>query len=138
MSMQKIVFDWGIRCFGREHMYNMQVRSIRLIEEAVELAQTFNVPKDQLHKLVDIVYSREVGKSEQELGGVLVTTAVICEALQTTMHTAMLREVRRCLSKPPEHFAERNKEKLQLGLTGSLNEVISLTDVTGHDTTGHG
>src|SRR6266702_2965551 len=77
--MQRIAFDWGVRCFGQKHMNNPAVRALRCAEEVVELAQCCRVPKDTLHKLIDTVYDRPLGQPHQEIGSVLLTTSVLCE-----------------------------------------------------------
>lgn len=117
-ALMRIVTDWGIRAFGRDHMINAQVRALRLVEEAAELAQALDVPQAQLEKLINLVYARPKGDYRQELGGVLVCLAVLCEAMGDDPDAAFEAEVRRVLAKPPEHFAKRNQEKLDLGLTG--------------------
>ena len=116
--LERIIFDWGVRCFGIEHMANPRVRAVRLVEEAVELAQSVGVEAAQLRKLVNMVYSRPPGVMYQELGGVMVTTSAFCSCVGIDAEHVLEAEVRRCLKKSPEHFAKRNQEKLQLGMTG--------------------
>lgn len=48
-------------------------RIIRTAEEVLELAQTENVTREQMHALVDQVFDKPVGDRMQELGGSLVT-----------------------------------------------------------------
>ena len=64
-----------------------------------------------------VVYSRPKGKIIQEVGGSMVTLSVLCHTLSIDLEDAFQIEVCRCLSKDPAHFAKRNEEKLQLGLT---------------------
>lgn len=117
--MARIAFEWGERCFGKEHMRDLSVRSLRLAEEAVELAQASNVDRDMMHKLVDVVYDRPHGDQHQELGGVLLTAAVMSIAMgYDDVDYVFEHELCRCLSKNPMDFAKRNQDKLQLGLTG--------------------
>lgn len=113
-----ILLDWSIRCFGKEHVFDKKVRAIRLAEEAVEYAQAREVPVEQMHLLIDTVYSRPVGEPAQELGGVFVTAVVSAIAEGRDPDTCFLEELRRVLAKSPEHFHQRNKDKLHLGLTG--------------------
>jgi hypothetical protein len=119
MRMQLLCYDWGIRCFGKDHMQNRAVRALRLVEEAVEAAQVCNTPKEQLHQLIDVVYSRPHGTLRQELGGVLVTTGVLAvAAIGESLDQLLFDELQRCLSKDPAHFTQRNEDKIQLGLSG--------------------
>lgn len=116
-TLTNIAVDWGKRCFGNTHMTDRGIRALRFAEEAIELAQACDVPQEQIAKLVGIVYSRPRGQYFQEIGGSMVTLAVLCDLLGIGIEEAFEAEVRRCLSKTPEHFATRNKEKLDLGLT---------------------
>ncbi len=114
--MQHLVWDWGVQCFGLHHMRNNSIRALRLAEEAVELAQCLKVPQATMHKLIDTVYSRPEGNVAQELGGVLVTTSVLIELFGLNVDKVFEMELKRCLSKSPEHFAKRNQDKIDLGL----------------------
>lgn len=120
-TLTQIAWEWGLRCFGKEHMSNKPMRALRLAEECIEYTQTTGLPKDQLHKVVDTVYSRPVGNPLQELGGVMVCAAVCIKNEgtllgATTLEYAFDMEVRRILAKSPEDFAKRNQEKIDMGL----------------------
>lgn len=97
-------------------MYNRAIRALRFAEEAIELAQACGVDEQTMALLVKTVYGRPVGRPLQEIGGCMVTLSVLGDALNIGLEEAFEIEVRRCLAKTPEHFAERNKEKLVLGL----------------------
>ena len=114
--ISKVIFNLGIRCFGEDHMYDKQARALRLLEEAIELCQAVEVPKDQAARCVDIVYSRPSGTIGQELGGVLVCAHAFAFGQGYDIDAIMEKEVLRCLSKNPEHFASRNEEKIKQGL----------------------
>lgn len=113
----RLVFEWGVRAFGSSHMYNRSLRALRCAEEVIELAQALRVPKEKLHELVDIVYSRPVGDPQQEVGGVLVTLYVLCTAMGMSPEDVFENELSRVLSKPAEHYTKRNQEKIDLGLS---------------------
>ena len=72
--------------------------------------------------MIDIVYGRERGDISKELGGAILTLRMLCRAiawveLQPASPEALfIREIHRVLDSPPEKFAARNKEKLDLGL----------------------
>lgn len=114
----KIAYDWGVRSFGEEHMRDAKVRALRAAEEAVEVAQSVGVPRDMLHRQVDATYDREPGTTPEEIGGALMTLAVMAYSLGHDPVELFNKELHRVLSKSPEHFAARNREKLQLGLRG--------------------
>jgi len=115
-TLTKIAVDWGNRCFGIDHMRNEQIRALRFAEEALELAQVCGVSEAKAIELIRVVFSRPVGRHLQEVGGTMVTLAVLCDTLGIDMEEAFQIEVRRCLDKDPAHFAKRNQEKIGLGL----------------------
>lgn len=113
----QIALDWALRAFGREHVYNMPIRSLRCAEEAVELCQAYNVDKATMLRLVETVYSRPPGAPNQEIGGVLMTINILCAANDYSPDGLFERELMRVLAKPVEHFTKRNQDKIDLGLT---------------------
>lgn len=113
-----IAVDWAIRCFGFAHVKDKQTRALRVVEEAIELAQATEVPKEKLLQLIEYVYARERGTLIQELGGVLMTTYLMSAGtLNEDPDSVFLRELRRVLSKSAEHFTSRNMQKVQAGFT---------------------
>lgn len=113
----QIALDWARRCFGAEHVSNVPIRCLRLTEEAVELAQAAGIPKDKMLDLVDIVYSRPKGEIAQEIGGVMMTATVLCAALGLDTDHFFEIELRRVLAKSTDHFAKRNQDKIDGGLS---------------------
>lgn len=111
-----IALDWDVRCFGRDHVFNGAVRSLRVAEEAIELVQSFDIEKEKALALVEMVYSRPKGNPRQEIGGVMMTITVMCAAMGDDTDDILLTEMRRVLEKSPDHFAKRNQEKLDLGM----------------------
>jgi hypothetical protein len=123
----RIALDWAIRCFGRAHVFDRPIRSLRLAEEVIELAQAYQVPKEKLLLLVETVYSRPPGDPYQELGGVMMTATVLAASEGNDPDYYLEAELRRVLSKPDKWFAERNQEKLDLGLA-----ITSIEETDGH------
>jgi hypothetical protein len=114
--LQKLTWDWGIRCFGEGHMHNRRVRALRMVEEAVEAAQACELDPAVLHLLIDKVYGRPRGDLAQELGGVLLTTSVLATSINVSLEDLYFTELQRCLRYNPEHFANRNQQKISMGL----------------------
>lgn len=114
--LARIAHDWARRCFGAEHVTNIGIRALRALEECAEMAQAAGVPFDKAALCIDTVYKKPVGELHQEIGGTLLTTVVLCEALEQDPEELLEREVRRVLAKSPKHFAERNQSKIDLGL----------------------
>ncbi|MGX7895512.1 hypothetical protein [Tsuneonella sp. HG222] len=80
-DFQARVADWMGRCFPPKVCNDRLERRDRLVEEALELAQTLpDFTADRAHALVEYVFGRPVGVTEQEIGGVSVTLAALCVA----------------------------------------------------------
>lgn len=114
--LTRVATDWARRCFGNDHVVNVQVRSIRNLEETAELSQALGVSRETALLTINTVYDRPVGDIDQEIGGTLLTAVVLCEALGKDPEEMLEREVLRVLKKSPEHFAKRNQDKIDLGL----------------------
>lgn len=80
ISFQLRVRRWMLACFGEAIAYDTAERSHRFLEEALELVQSLGCSKEDAHTLVEYVYGRPVGEPYQEVGGVKVTLAALCEA----------------------------------------------------------
>lgn len=111
--LQILAYSWAIRCFGKDHVDDPRVRFLRLLEEVAEAAQVCFVEKDKLIEVIEKVYSRPMGELSQELGGIAVTFAVVCESQGYQIPDLLMTELNRVLSKPESHFTKRNLEKVQ-------------------------
>jgi hypothetical protein len=75
------VVDWVRKVFDEATATNGPERALRLVEEAIELAQACGVGRDALHRLVDYVLDRPVGDPAQEIAGCMVTLYAAAHAL---------------------------------------------------------
>lgn len=114
-QVQKQIEEWVTLCFGADQLNEPKVRAMRLVEEAIEFAQAVGVPVDKCHQLSEYVYGRPPGEAAQELGGVALTAIAAASSLKLQFGAALLDEVQRVTSKPPEHFAARNQVKREAG-----------------------
>lgn len=55
-------------------------RNHRFLEEALELVQACGCTAEEARQLVEYVFARPVGERDQEVGGVRVTLAALCQA----------------------------------------------------------
>lgn len=94
-SFQARVTKWLRACFGDIGHIDPEERTHRFLEEAIELAQASGCTKRDAMRLVDYVYSRPQGKPDQEVGGVMVTLAGLCSAIDVCLHDAANRELTR-------------------------------------------
>lgn len=80
LKFQYRVKCWLLECFGIEVANDRVERNHRFLEEALELAQSLGCTKGDAMLLVDYVYARPVGEPNQEVGGVMLTLAALCDA----------------------------------------------------------
>jgi hypothetical protein len=74
-----------LRCFGHKIAADRIERNHRFLEEALELVQANWCTRDEALQLVDYVFGRPIGDLPQEVGGVMVTLAALCEANRIDM-----------------------------------------------------
>ena len=112
----RLAYAWAVRSFGPAHVIDTPTRVLRIVEEAIELCQAVGVPQDKVDLCTHTVYRRPPGDPIQEVGGILLTTNILCAAIEAEPDDILEKELARVLSKPPEHFAKRNQEKIDAGL----------------------
>lgn len=95
MNLQYRVGQWMLACFGKTIAADKSERNHRFLEEALELAQACGATRGEAMLLVDYVYGREIGEPAQEVGGVLLTLAALCNARGIDMDRAGEREIER-------------------------------------------
>lgn len=115
---------WVRAAFGEEQAASLPHRGIRMMEEAIELAQAAGTDKAMIHKLVDYVYDRPVGEIGQEFGGLSVTMLALANAAGLDLDEEEAKEVRRVLAKPLEHFTARNAAKDAAGFDGRAKKSL--------------
>jgi hypothetical protein len=79
MTMEQRVAEWVVSRIGSAGM-DRRERALRLLEEAVELAQAEGITLAQVARQVAHVYERPAGDPEQEAGGVAVCLLGWCAA----------------------------------------------------------
>jgi len=94
-SFQKRVDDWIQYCFGPKIGADRTERNHRFLEEALETVQSGGCTASEAHQLVDYVYGRPIGEMDQEVGGVMVTLAALCNAHGVDLDAAAERELAR-------------------------------------------
>lgn len=117
-TINRLALEWAERAFGLEHTYSIEARAIRLAEEAIEYAQATDVPKEQLHALIDYVYGKEKGHAHTELGQVALCVSVAAAARMGDPDDLLAATLSYVLSRDPDYFRERNERKNSLGFTG--------------------
>ena len=113
---QKEVMRWGDECFGGVINRNEVQRNHRFMEEALELVQSCNMTKEEVLEMVEYVFNRDIGEKEQEVGGVLVSLAALCEVQDIDMMHAGQVELDRVWTKIPEIKAKQLTKPKHSGL----------------------
>lgn len=95
VTYQKRVDKWMDACFNEEIKADITERSDRFIEEALEFVQAAGYTAARAHALVDYTFNRPQGEVNQEVGGVMVTLAAMCNALGVDIDNAAETELAR-------------------------------------------
>lgn len=93
MTKQSRVFGWVREVFTNKEANDVPERSLRMAEEALELAQACGVDVATLHRLVDYVMGRPAGKPAQEIAGTMVTLYALAGALEVDADAAFETEL---------------------------------------------
>jgi hypothetical protein len=96
---QHRVRDWVLACFGEVIAADVTERNHRFLEEALELVQAKGCTVSEARQLVEYVFARPAGDPNQEVGGVLVTLAALCEPSGIDMVQAGEAELARVWTK---------------------------------------
>jgi NTP pyrophosphatase (non-canonical NTP hydrolase) len=114
MIRQESLLAWAVDTFGEVARDPIE-RSLRLIEEAAEVVQTVGLSKEEVLKVVERVYSRPPGALCNELGGLVMTTECLAEAMGYDLETQADWEYKRITSIPKEQWQRKHKEKVVAG-----------------------
>lgn len=77
---QNQVEEWVRSTFGDASQEDSRERSMRFLEESLELCQAIDaMTKEDAEFLVQKVFSREPGKVHQEFGGMMVTACALAQ-----------------------------------------------------------
>lgn len=119
-SYQERVNDWMLTCFNDEIAFSVTERNHRFLEEALELVQAKGCTSSEAYQLVDYVFGRDTGEPTQEVGGVLVCLAALCNAAAINMNAAGETELARIWTKVEKIRAKHAAKPQFSPLPGSL------------------
>jgi NTP pyrophosphatase (non-canonical NTP hydrolase) len=95
---QSLVDRWSRLVFRERHPeITPKIRVLRVLEEALELAQAEGVTTSEAITIVDQVFSKPKGYAHQELGGVLITLAGYADTANDDLESAFWAEFRRIM-----------------------------------------
>ena len=98
-EFQDDVREWTIEAFGHAVSLDKVERNHRFLEESLELVQSLGCSAGEAHQLVDYVFGRDVGEPKQEVGGVMMTLAALCNASTFSMALSSETELERVWEK---------------------------------------
>lgn len=96
MPFQVRVVRWCKEAFGTADTENKRMRSLRFLEEALELVQATGISRDEAYRVLGYVYEREKGDIAQEIGGVMVTLPTLASAHGLSIYKCGENELTRC------------------------------------------
>ena len=118
---QSIVAAWIRSTFG-EVTCTREERTLRFLEEAIELAQAEGLSLEQVNRLMIHVYNKPRGVAEQEVGGVGITLLAYCECIGISADAAELLEWERVSAIDAEYFRRRHNKKADVGIAVRVSE----------------
>lgn len=113
-TAQARVGEWVRTCFGTGH--DRRERAMRLLEEAIELAQAEGIGEAEANRVVSYVYRKEIGKPDQEAAGVGVCLLAWAHAAERDLWPLIDREIDRIHSKAADHFRDCQNTKAAAGI----------------------
>ena len=114
---QRTVGQWVEKTFGFESRTSRRERSLRFMEEALELGQSLGIKEEEAILLVTKVFERPPGQPNQERGGVMVTLLALTDCERADLWQDFLTEWDRINSaEAQERMQRRQKEKQEQGL----------------------
>lgn len=116
VNLSNKINHWVRSRFGDLIFEDRWERTMRVLEEALELAQAEGVSEDAARILTRRVFSRPVGVPSQEGAGVGVTLFAWAASRGIDIHKSMMEEVERIYAVPVEKFIEKQKEKARAGV----------------------
>ncbi len=122
VSLEDRVAHWVRTRLGAENLHHRE-RSMRLLEEAIELAQAEGITPDQVAKQVAHVFARPSGEPSQEAAGIAVCLLGWCAATGNSLLDLAHREIERIEAKPVEQIRGSLARKADADLVTCVPEV---------------
>jgi NTP pyrophosphatase (non-canonical NTP hydrolase) len=132
-TWQRLVGRWTELVFrDRFAEVTPRIRVMRLLEEALELAQAEDVPVTDAIIILNQVYDRPKGEPSQELGGVVITLANYAETAGLDLEEAFYSEFTRIMDPAiMEKVRKRNLDGDKIGFAKPGNNDKGFIRFTG-------
>lgn len=106
----------AIRVYGRDHASSRRILTLRMIEEAFELAQTQGVALEDLVKVGADVFGRKAGLPAHEIGDLSFMLLCMGETMGIDLDSAEASAVSRFHTIDPDKLRAKNQAKMLRGL----------------------
>lgn len=80
-NYQNKVNTWMTACFPPDVCTDVIERCFRFVEESMELAQSLGMTKEEALTMAEYTWGRPEGQPSQEVGGVMVCLAALCNTV---------------------------------------------------------
>lgn len=114
INTARLFLTWAVQNFGKVAK-NHDERAARLVEEAVEICQVQGVSEEVIHRIVCRVYSRPVGRLEQEIGGTTLALMAVAENAGLSMDKCAEDEFNRVMQRDKQWWQWKHQEKVDAG-----------------------
>lgn len=108
---------WARASFGDQAYVSTPERALRVLEEAVELAQACDVPRDVIERTIERVYSKPKGEPAKELAQVGLTSLVMACNLGENFYGIVEEELNRVQAYAGVYWVNRHRDKVKAGVT---------------------
>ena len=115
LEAQRRVGNWVRTRFGDGAMARHE-RAMRLLEEAIELAQAEGITPTEIDRLTANVFHKPAGAPSQEAAGVGVCLLAWAAGAGEDLWSLIEQEIERIESKPVEYFRARHRIKSDAGI----------------------
>lgn len=111
---------WAVDMFGPIAM-DQRERTMRFLEEAIELAHALKLDRNTVQAIVARVYGRSPGYIPREIGQSLMTLEVLAQALGHDAEREAESEFDRVQTIPKQEWERRHSAKQALGIAERVN-----------------
>jgi NTP pyrophosphatase (non-canonical NTP hydrolase) len=107
--------NWAVEMFG-DVALEPRERTMRFVEEAIELAHAMHLERSTLDAIVERVYSRKHGLIYQEIGQSQITLECLAKSIGVDPEAEADREFFRIQAIPKAEWERRHAAKLAIGI----------------------
>lgn len=111
-----LALKWAVEMFGNVAL-DPRERTMRFLEEAVELAHALDIDHVTLQAIVKRVWARDKGYIPREIGQAQMTLEALAEAIGHCAEREAAQEFARVQAIPKAEWQQRHAAKMAIGIT---------------------